>query len=63
MPEKATFSVKEAAAYLGVSLPTMYELTDREDFFPLLTIGRKKLILKDRFVEWMNQQSATQKAN
>ena len=54
--EKATYTVKEAAAVIGVSLPTMYEITSREDF-PLLRVGRKKLVLKDRLHDWMNEQS------
>ena len=54
--EKATYTVKEAAAVLGISLPRMYEITERSDF-PLLRVGRKKLVLKERFLEWMNAQS------
>ena len=54
--EKATYTVKEAAAVIGVSLPIMYELTERADF-PLLRVGRKKLVLKDRLSAWMNEQS------
>ena len=54
--EKATYTVKEAAAVLGISLPRMYEITEQKDF-PLLRIGRKKLILKERFHNWMNGKS------
>jgi excisionase family DNA binding protein len=56
--EKATLTVKEAAQVIGVSLPTMYEITEQESFYPLLRLGRKKLILKDRLREWMYDQTA-----
>lgn len=54
--EKATLTVKEAAAVLGICLPRMYELTEQENF-PLLKIGRRKLILKEHFFAWMKQQA------
>ena len=56
--EKATLTVKEAAQVIGVSLPTMYEITEQESFYPLPRLGRKKLILKDRLREWMYDQTA-----
>lgn len=55
--EKVTFTVKEAADVAGVSLPTMYSITEREDFTCLIRIGRKKLILKDGFLTWLHQQA------
>ncbi len=51
--EKATLSVKEAAVVVGVSLPVMYQITERQDFTCLLRIGRKKLILRDGLMKWM----------
>lgn len=62
MPEKATLTVKEAAAVLGVSLPVMYDITEQENFYPLLRVGRKKLILRTRFDEWMQEQTQPQRA-
>lgn len=56
--EKATLTVKEAAQVIGVSLPIMYEITEQESFFPLLRVGRRKLIVKDRLREWMQIQTA-----
>lgn len=55
--EKATLSVKEAAQVLGVSLPVMYEITRQQSFTALLLVGKKKLIHKDRFSEWMLEQT------
>jgi len=59
--EKATLSVKEAASVIGVSLPTMYELTEREDFTCLLRVGRKKLILREAFERWLREAATTSK--
>lgn len=53
--EKYTLTVKEMAGQLGVSLPTAYEITEREDF-PLIRIGRKKLIPVDGFKRWLDEQ-------
>lgn len=36
--EKLTLTVKEMAEMLGISLPTAYELTEREGF-PLLRVA------------------------
>ena len=58
MQEKATLSVKEAAAVMGVSLPIMYSLTERADFDSLIKVGRKKIILKSRFFAWLDMQTA-----
>ena len=55
--EKSTLQVKEAAALLGVSLPTMYDITERADFFPLIRVGRRKLIVTDRFKQWIDIQT------
>ena len=56
--EKATLKVAEAAKILDVSLPTMYDITERADFTALIRVGRKKLILKSRFYEWLEQQTS-----
>lgn len=53
----AAMTVKEAAAYARVSLQTMYEFTYRADFYPLLRVGRKKLILKQAFTQWLSEQA------
>lgn len=55
--EKLTLTVKEAANMLGCSLPTMYDLTERQDFTCLVRLGRKKLIIKDSFFKWIEQQT------
>ena len=55
--EKATITVKEAAAIMGVSLPAMYDITERHDFDALIRLGRKKIILTSKFYAWMARQT------
>jgi len=47
--ERPTLTVQEAASLIGVSAPTMYDITERADFTALIRVGRKKLILRTRF--------------
>lgn len=54
-PDKAALTIREAAELLGVGYNTMNELTWQEGF-PVLQLGRKKLIPKDAFLEWLNSQ-------
>jgi len=53
--DKATMTVIEMAEVLGVSKVTAYDITERADFTALLRVGRKKLILTDKFYEWLDQ--------
>ena len=46
--EKATLSVQELAAQLGISLPKAYELV-KQPGFPVLKIGTRILIPVDAF--------------
>ena len=55
--EKPTMSVTEAANLLGISAPTMYAITDREDFTALIRIGRRKLVLRTKLLEWLDAQA------
>ena len=50
--EKATLSVQELAAQLGISLPKAYELVKRPGF-PVLKIGTRILIPMDAFKAWL----------
>ena len=56
--ERPTMSVKQAAEYIGVSAPTMYDITERADFTALIRLGRKKLIHRRKFDEWLELQAA-----
>lgn len=53
---KITYSVKEAAAALGISTPTMYTLIKRADF-PAFKVGTRTLIPKVKLEEWVEKES------
>ena len=59
--ERPTMSVTEAANLLGVSAPTMYAITEREDFTALIRVGRRKLVLRSKLLEWLENQAKTEK--
>jgi excisionase family DNA binding protein len=44
------------AELLGISKPTAYKLANSEGF-PLLKIGKRKLIPLQRFLEWVDKNS------
>ena len=54
--EKATMSVQELSAYMGISLPKAYELTKREGF-PTIRIGTRILVPVDAFKEWLKENA------
>ena len=54
--EKATISVQELSAQMGISLPKAYELT-RTPGFPTIRIGTRILIPIDAYKEWLNETS------
>lgn len=49
---KPTLTVEEAARFIGVSKPKMYELTRKENF-PVIHIGKKILINRQALLKWM----------
>lgn len=57
MTDKLTYSAREAAAALGVSLPTFYTLSAREDF-PVIRIGRRIVVPVDGLRRWLDKQAA-----
>ena len=58
---KLTMSVKEMAGQLGISLPKAYELTHIEGF-PVIHVGRKKIVLVEGFDRWLNDNMGNQVA-
>nr|DAZ19378.1 MAG TPA: helix-turn-helix domain protein [Caudoviricetes sp.] len=52
--EKATISVQEMSARMGISLPKAYELTKREGF-PIIRLGTRILIPVDAFKDWLSK--------
>lgn len=55
--EKLVYSIPEIAALLGISNPTAYELANRADF-PILHVGRRKVVPRAAFLEWLAKSSA-----
>ena len=53
--ERITLTVKEMAEMLGISYNTANQLTWRENF-PVLQIGRKKLIPREALDAWLLEQ-------
>ena len=56
MQENNVLTVPEAAAYLRVSKPTMYNLINRADF-PKVKIGRKIIIPRTEFMNWLHREA------
>ena len=50
--EKLTLTVEEAAKKTGLGINKMYELVNAKGF-PAITVGRRKLIVKSKFIEWL----------
>lgn len=55
--EKIALSVSEAAALLGVSRPTMYEIARRADFDAAFKVGSRTLISRSKLTEWVDRQT------
>lgn len=53
MPERISYSVKEAAELTGLSEDAIYEACRRGEF-PHVKVGRRVLIPKKRFELWFN---------
>lgn len=54
--EKMAVSVTEAAALLGVSRPTVYQLMRRADF-PAFRVGARCLISREGLARWVDEQA------
>ena len=51
--EKLVYSIQEAADLLGISKSYAYELV-RKGTIPVLKLGRKRVIPKEKFNQWIN---------
>ena len=49
---RITFTAKEAATSLGVSMPTFYQLAASEGF-PMIRVGRKILVDAEGLQRWL----------
>lgn len=54
-------NVADVAKLLGVSLPTAYKLT-RSDGFPHISVGKRVLIPRAAFLQWIEENSRKEKA-
>lgn len=53
---RRTMTIRELSEVMQISLPTAYNLTEREDF-PLIRLGRKKLVPIKAFDSWLAKQT------
>lgn len=49
-----TLNVREVADVLGVSVPSIYRLIEYDKTFPVINVGRRKMIPKDALKKWMH---------
>ena len=50
------WTVREMATELKISMPMAYRMTEEEGF-PLLRVGRKKLVMVDELNSWLKSRS------
>lgn len=50
--EKLTLTVEEAAELTGIGKSLMYEWANSKGF-PMIRVGRRILIIKSKFTEWL----------
>ena len=54
--EKANLTLEEAAAYFSIGQQKLRDLTDNEDCDFVLWIGAKRLIKKNKFLKYIEEQ-------
>ena len=54
--EKANLTLEEAAAYFSIGQQKLRDLTDNEDCDFVLWIGSKRLIKKNEFLKYIEEQ-------
>lgn len=58
--EKLVYSIQEVAELLGISRSYAYELA-RNGTFPIIQLGRKRVIPKEKFKRWINESGELEK--
>lgn len=56
MEKRTVITVRELAHVWNLSMPTAYALTEREGF-PVVRVGRKKLIPVAELEKWLAEES------
>ena len=54
--EKSNLTLEEAAAYSGIGMAKLYEMTDSEDCPFVLWIGSRRMIKRKTFDEYIERQ-------
>ena len=54
--EKANLTLEEAAVYFSIGQQKLRDLTDNEDCDFVLWIGSKRLIKKNKFLKYIEEQ-------
>ena len=54
--EKANLTLEEASAYFSIGQQKLRDLTDNEDCDFVLWIGSKRLIKKNKFLKYIEEQ-------
>ena len=54
------FNVETVAAVLGIAPSSAYELMHEKDF-PVLRIGSRIVVPKEKFIEWVQKQTEGQR--
>ena len=57
---KANLSIEEAAAYSGIGMAKLYEMTESEDCPFVLWIGSRRMIKRKAFDEYIERQYSIQ---
>lgn len=52
-------SAKTVATALGISESKAYEIF-RSKGFPVIVLGRRKIVAKDKLIEWLNRKADTE---
>ncbi len=53
-----SLSAKDISSILGISKGSAYTLMHSNDF-PTIQVGRKLIVAKSKFIEWVNRTSET----
>lgn len=52
----AFISIPEAAQFLGIATPSLYKQITKDKSFPILAIGRRKLVPTDNLKKWIDEK-------
>lgn len=53
--EKVTLTIEEAAAYSNIGIHKLREITDKDDSFLVLWVGKKRLIKRKALEKYIDQ--------